>query len=98
MTGRDWEHGEAVLGMFLNGDAIPTPGKHGERITDDSFVLLFNAHAEDREFVLPPKRMGSSWALELCTHDPDAEAGSREYAARAAVGVPHHSITILRRG
>ena len=74
MTGRDWEHGEAVLGMFLNGDAIPTPGIHGERITDDSFVLLFNAHDEDREFVLRGKRMGARWELELCTEDIEARA------------------------
>ncbi|HEX5194202.1 MAG TPA: glycogen debranching protein GlgX [Solirubrobacteraceae bacterium] len=97
MTGRDWEHGEAVLGMFLNGEAIPTPGRRGERITDDSFVLLFNAHGEDREFVLPPKRMGARWALELCTDDPDAQPGSREHAARGRITLPHHSITILRR-
>jgi glycogen operon protein len=97
MTGRDWEHGEAVLGMFLNGDAIPTPGLHGERITDDSFVLLFNAHGEARDFVLPPRRMGSRWALELCTEDPEAEPRSREYAARERIALPDRSITILRR-
>jgi isoamylase len=97
MTGRDWEHGEAVLGMFLNGDAIPTPGSHGEQITDDSFVLLFNAHAENREFVLPRKRMGARWELELCTDDPEALAGSRGYGARDQIVVPRHSITILRR-
>ena len=88
MTSRDWEHGEAVLGMFLNGDAIPTPGRHGERITDDSFVLLFNAHGEDREFVLPRKRMGTRWELELCTEDIEAAAGSRSYGARDRIADP----------
>jgi isoamylase len=97
MTGRDWEHGEAVLGMFLNGDAIPTPGRHGERITDDSFVLLFNAHDEDREFVLPRRRMGTRWELELCTEDIEAPAGSRSYGARDRIPIVHHSITILKR-
>jgi isoamylase len=97
MTGRDWEHGEAVLGMFLNGDAIPTPGRHGERITDDSFVLLFNAHGEDREFVLPHKRMGARWELELCTEDIEAAPGSRSYGARDRIRTAHHSITILKQ-
>ena len=54
-----------------------TPGPHGEEVEDDSFVLLFNAHAEDREFKLPRRRMGARWELELCTADPDAEAGQR---------------------
>jgi isoamylase len=97
MTARDWERGEPVLGMFVNGEAIPTPGPHGERITDDSFLLLFNAHGEDREFVLPPRRMGRRWALELSTDEPDADPGSREYAARDRIHARNRSVTILRR-
>ena len=62
--------------MFLNGREITTPGPHGEDIDDDSFVLLFNAHDEDRQFMLPRRRFGAQWALELSTADPAAEAGS----------------------
>ena len=97
MTRRDWEHGEAVLGMFLNGQAIANPGPHGEEVEDDSFVLLFNAHAEDREFKLPRRRMGTRWELELCTADPAAPPGSASYDAQALINVTAHSITILRR-
>jgi glycogen operon protein len=97
MTARDWEHGEAVLGMFLNGQAITSPGPHGEEVEDDSFVLLFNAHAEDREFKLPRRRMGARWQLELCTADPTAQPGSVTYAAQGLINVIAHSITILRR-
>jgi len=49
--------------MFLNGQAILTPGPHGEEVSDDSFMLLFNAHDEDRAFKLPRRRwerVGSS--------------------------------------
>jgi isoamylase len=97
MTRRDWEHGEAVLGMFLNGQAIASPGPHGEEVEDDSFVLLFNAHAEDREFKLPRRRMGARWALELCTADPTAAPGSASWSAAQMINVAAHSITILRR-
>jgi glycogen operon protein len=97
MTSREWQHGEAVLGMFLNGKAILIPGPHGEEIEDDSFVLLFNAHDEDRTFKLPRRRMGTRWELELCTADPDAEAGSAGYDAQAQVNVTAHSITILKQ-
>jgi isoamylase len=97
MTSRDWEHGEAVLGMFLNGQAILTPGPRGEEIEDDSFVLLFNAHNEDRQFKLPRRRMGSRWELELCTADPDAAPGSVGYDAQSQINVTAHSITILKR-
>jgi len=97
MTSRDWQHGEAVLGMFLNGRAILTPGPHGEEISDDSFVLLFNAHAEDRVFKLPRRRMGARWELELATADPALEPGSAAYDAQALINVTAHSITILKR-
>jgi isoamylase len=86
-----------VLGMFLNGQAILTPGPRGEEVEDDSFVLLFNAHNEDREFKLPRRRMGRRWELELTTAAPDAQPGSAGYAAQEQLNVTAHSITILKR-
>jgi isoamylase len=97
MSRREWQAGEPVLGMFLNGREIPNPGPHGEDIVDDSFILLFNAHGEDRWFVLPRRRFGAQWALELSTADPEAEAGSRRYGARTEVAVVAHSLIILKR-
>jgi isoamylase len=98
MTRRDWQGGEHVLGMFLNGREITTPGPHGEDIEDDSFLLLFNAHEEDRMFMLPRRRFGAQWALELSTADPEALAGSIVYGARTQVDVRSRSIVILKRG
>jgi len=97
MTQRDWQSGEPVLGMFLNGDEIPTPGPRGEKIRDDSFMLLFNAHSEDRVFLLPRRRFGTQWALELSTADPDAEPGSILFGARTEVTVISRSTLILKR-
>jgi glycogen operon protein len=97
MTRRDWNSGEPVLGMFLNGREIDTPGTHGEDIEDDSFFVLFNAHWEDRTVTLPRRRFGARWALELSTADPEAEPGSTEYGARTEVPVIAHSIVILKR-
>jgi glycogen operon protein len=34
------------LGVFLNGEAIASRGPQGDRIRDDSFYVLFNAHHE----------------------------------------------------
>jgi glycogen operon protein len=97
MISRDWQSGEPVLGMFLNGHEIPTPGPHGEEIVDDSFVLLFNAFGEDRVFMLPRRRFGAQWDLELSTADPTAQPGSARYAARTEVSVISRSIVILKR-
>jgi isoamylase len=97
MTRRDWQHGEHVLGLFLNGQEITNPGPCGEDIVDDSFLLLFNAHHEDRCFVLPRRRFGAQWSLELSTADPQAAAGSARYAARTELPVMSRSVVILKR-
>jgi glycogen operon protein len=98
MTRRDWDDGGGHrLGVFLNGQEIPTRGAHGEPIGDQSFLLLFNADGESCEFVLPPRRFGLRWALELSTADPAAAAGSGVVAARAAVPVEARSLVLLRR-
>ncbi len=97
MTRRDWQSGEPVLGMFLNGREIPYHMSHGEEIEDDSFLVLFNAHDEDRQFMLPRRRFGAQWSLELSTANPAAGAGSDRFGARTELTVLSHSIAILKR-
>ncbi len=97
MTRRDWQAGEPVLGMFLNGREIITPGPYGEDIEDDSFVVLLNAHHEDRRMMLPRRRFGAQWALELSTADPAAAAGSVSFGARTEVPLISRSIAVLKR-
>ena len=97
MTRRDWQSGQPVLGLFLNGEEIPTPGPHGEDIEDDSFLLLFNAHDADRSIVLPWPRFGAEWAFELSTADPAAEPGSTRYPARAELTLTSRSAVVLKR-
>ena len=83
--------------MFLNGKEIPTPGPRGEEIEDDSFLLLFNAYNEDRTFMLPRRRFGAQWALEVSTADPAAQPGSTRYGARSKVELVARSMLILKR-
>ena len=96
MTRRDWtDGGLPTVGLFLNGEEIPTRSPTGEKVVDASFVLLFNAHHEPAIFLLPPRRFGQGWLLELSTAEP--EAGGRPYAARAELEVGARSIVVLRR-
>jgi isoamylase len=95
MTQRDWQQlPGCTLGVFLNGDEIPSRGPHGEEIADDSFLLLFNASAEPVTFTLPTRRFGARWELVLATGEdvPDGSLG-----ARAEVAVQDRSLTLLRR-
>jgi glycogen operon protein len=97
MTRRDWQEGECLLGMFLNGEEIVQRGAHGEHVDDDSFLVLFNAFGEDRQFLLPRRRFGARWALELSTAEPQAQPASVAYGARTEVQVRARSIVLLKR-
>ena len=68
MTDEDWDAGFAKsLTVFLNGRAISEPDRRGERVQDDSFLLLFNASEEDLQFTVPPRRYGPRWSKVLDT-------------------------------
>jgi glycogen operon protein len=95
MTQADWRRGDTrMLGVFLNGEEIPTPDSSGGRVLDDSFLLLFNAHHEPLVFTLPPRRFGRRWTLELSTADPSA--GGEEFPARGLAPVEPRAIVVLR--
>jgi glycogen operon protein len=98
MTRQNWaDPGLLAVGLFLNGDEIPAQSPHGEQVTDESFLLLFNSHGEPVTFRLPPRRFGHRWKLELSTADPEAE-DEPSWAARGEVEVEARSIVLLRRG
>ncbi len=68
MSDEDWDVGYArSLMMFLNGQAIPTVGPRGEKYTDDSFLMMFNASPEPMTFVIPEGLGGEKWIVELDT-------------------------------
>jgi glycogen operon protein len=71
MTQEDWEAAHAkALTVFLNGQAISEPGPRGERITDDSFLLMFNASAETLDFMVPADH-GRQWQVVVDTARED---------------------------
>jgi isoamylase len=87
MTDDDWSAGFAKsLTVFLNGDGISEPGPRGQRVRDDSFLLLFNASETDLKFEIPPARYGEQWERVLDTAQP-AEPGTASVSA-AAGGAP----------
>ena len=98
MTDDDWSTGYArAVGVFLNGNAIPTTDAFGEPILDDTFLVLFNAGQESISWRLPDAAWGRRWTVDLDT--ADVQRGSRRTAnARAGddIQVPSHSIIVLR--
>jgi isoamylase len=85
MTGQDWDSGAAAVGVYLNGDAITDRDRRGQRVSDDSFLLLFNGHDEPAEWMLPGP-WGGPWELVLDTSDTASAAGAVRGSAGLAGG------------
>ena len=68
MKPEDWDAGFGrSIGMFLNGNGIRGTDTRGQRVVDDSFLLLFNAHDEGMDWVLPPEEFAPAWRLVIDT-------------------------------
>ena len=68
MTENDWAVGHArSLAVFLNGEAITATGSQGERLVDDSFLMLFNSNPEPVIFTLPTRFGTWEWHVEIDT-------------------------------
>jgi glycogen operon protein len=90
----DWDAGFASsVGLFLNGDAITDRDRRGQRVTDDSFLLLFNAYHEPIDWTLP-KQWGEWWELMLDTSGPGREGGA--FASSVTLPVAGRSVVVLQ--
>jgi glycogen operon protein len=102
MSEQDWQAGFAKsLGVFLNGDAIASPNERGERVTDKSFYVMFNAHHQSLSFTLPEAKWGRRWTELLNTADgadPAADdSQGPEISAGSQVEVEAWSTLLLQR-
>jgi isoamylase len=90
MTEQDWSSGfgQCVV-VFLNGDGIPDVDERGDRMLDDSFLLCFNASADDIEVTLPSRRYGEAWSVVVDTATGEVITLSDAPGVVAAVPEPH---------
>jgi glycogen operon protein len=99
MTQQDWDSAQAsALTVFLNGNAISEPGARGERITDDSFLLMFNASPEPLDFVVPVNH-GRQWQVVVDTARADGVPPGEgpKVAAGDRLTLVDRSLTVLQR-
>jgi len=98
MAEEHWGEGFAKsMAIFLNGKAIAYPGFRGEKITDDSFLLSFNAHYESIPFTLPGPEWGKQWVRLLDTAQGGFVEDEKKYAAQEEVPVESRSLVLLMR-
>ncbi|OBI40437.1 glycogen debranching enzyme GlgX [Mycobacterium kyorinense] len=98
MSDEDWESGFGKsIAVYLNGLGLPDLDSRGQRVTDDSFFLCFNAHHEPIEFTLPPPEYGQAWipVVDTATLAPNGEE-QEPITAGGTVRVEARAMVVLQ--
>ncbi|MEU9609160.1 glycogen debranching protein GlgX [Streptomyces sp. NPDC048057] len=99
MRQRDWQSAQArAMSVFLNGHAISEPGPRGERIRDDSFLLMVNAGDADLDFTVPVHH-GREWQVVVDTARTAGvpPGGGTKVVGGQRIRLLNRSLTVLRR-
>ena len=95
MEGTDWQaDGGGAIGMYLNGDGIPGTDPTGNPISDDHFLLWFNAGAGPVSAALPSDEYAPAWDVVIDTGGDDVDR--EPLPAGATLELAGRSVVVLR--
>ena len=98
VTDEQWgAAGVHAIGLRLAGDAIEERGLHGDRIVDDTLLLVLNAAEAEVEFRLPNGN-GADWELMMDTVSPDPPLleGGQRHEGGSTYRMASRSFILLR--
>lgn len=96
MTDEDWGSGWIrILGVHLAGDAPEIRDGRGERVRDQNFFMILNAHYEPGKFVLPVELAPGKWKVMFDTAAPDLPAEGKVLAEDRVVPMESRSFLVL---
>ena len=84
------------LGVMLNGDTLDHVDEKGERMIDDTFLILLNCHHEPIRFFLPESPRNRSWVKVIDTSDPAAPGFPGLIAAGDPLELARQCLVLLR--
>jgi glycogen operon protein len=98
MTDEEWTSPRVrSFGMRLAGDAMVEWNERGERVIDDTFLLLFNADAEPLPFTLPRSNPGVHWETVLDSAAPELEVGESTVPGGQEYMLEARAVAVFRR-
>ncbi|HEY6609486.1 MAG TPA: glycogen debranching protein GlgX [Candidatus Limnocylindria bacterium] len=98
MTDEQWQApGVRTLAVQYAGDAINDRGPHGERITDDTLLIILNADERPVAFTLPNHEAARRWEVVFDTVHATFTAAHGEHDGGATYRVAERSVVCLRR-
>jgi len=96
MTDEEWNQEFArCLGVTLAGQALDDVDERGQRIRDDNFLLLMNAHYEEIPFALVTPPSGMGWFVLLDTSCQTSRQASAFYSGGGSYPLQPRSLALL---
>ncbi len=97
MSDEEWGHEHArSLGTYLAGAGLADVEQHGRPLRDDDFLILFNAHHDDLDFVIPTIP-GDAWLALIDTAFDTGVAERAHHAAGERYRLRGRSLALLTR-
>lgn len=96
MSDAEWNQSYArCLGVYLFGEVLDERDPRNQPITDQNYVLMFNADERAIPFVLPAYQPDARWAVVCDTARLDPGSPEPEYLPGAAFPLESRSLALL---
>lgn len=97
MEEHNWNEDYAKsLAIYLNGQGLRSTDAYGNKIIDDNFYLMFNAHDNYLDYRLPNERYGKEWVKVLDTSVTRIDEGLSRHFTSETLRVEGRSIVLLK--
>ncbi|MDB5010779.1 MAG: glycogen operon protein [Mucilaginibacter sp.] len=97
MEEEHWNQDHAKsFAIFLNGKGINAADSQGNKVTDDSFYVIFNAHDGSLNYKLPHEIYASDWRIIIDTSKADMKESGEKFNAGQTILVKDRSLVVLQ--
>ena len=96
MTEASWRQSHIhTIGMVLNGNGLDEYNERGERVADDTLLILLNADSLPMHFTIPD--IGAQWEVILDSYDPKLNAVQKFVKSGDRYRLTDHTVVMMRR-
>jgi isoamylase len=84
-----------TIGMVLNGDGLDEYNERGERVADDTLLVLLNADSQPVRFAIP--NIGTQWEIILNSYDPKLNSSQKFVKSGQKYELAERTVVMMRR-
>ncbi|MBW9141566.1 MAG: glycogen debranching protein GlgX [Candidatus Aramenus sp.] len=91
-----WNSPTQVIAFVLAGDAMDEINENGERVSDDTFLVVLNASPNPIKFKFP--KIGEKWELVIWSYNRDPREEEKVVKAENVLEIEGRSALVYKRG